>query len=98
MLKRFFDPATIYARRVQSCLDEARMAALEHENAAEHHMALAKMYRHRVARLEAELAPEDRQASLVAQPAAPMPHIAALNKHKEAGQRQPAYLAQGAAG
>lgn len=96
MLKRFFDPATIYARRVQSGLDEARMAALEHENAAEHHMALAKMYRHRAARLEAELAPGDGQARLVAQPAAPLPRIAALKKHKETSQPQPAYLAQGA--
>lgn len=97
MLNRFFDPATIYARRAQVCLDEARMAALEHENAAEHHMALAKMYRHRVARLEAELAPETEQAHLVAQPAAPLPRIASLKKHKETGSPQPAYLAQGAA-
>mgnify|MGYP000723986508 CR=1 FL=1 len=52
MLMRFFDPASVYARRAQRCLDDARMAALEHENAAEHHMALAKMYRHRAARLD----------------------------------------------
>ncbi|MBS0293511.1 MAG: hypothetical protein JSS01_13455 [Proteobacteria bacterium] len=96
MFKRFFDPATIYARRARSCLDEARMAALEHENAAEHHMALAKMYRHRAARLEAELA-GDGQARLVSQPAAPLQHIATLKKHKEANQAQAPYLAQGAA-
>ncbi|WP_404299648.1 hypothetical protein [Alicycliphilus denitrificans] len=96
MLKRFFDPATIYVRRAQSCLDDARMAALEHENAAEYHLALAKMYRHRVARLEAELDPGNGQARVVSQPTAPLPRIAALKKHKETGQAQPAFLAQGA--
>lgn len=97
MLKRFFDPGTIYARRIQHSLDEARMAALEHENAAEHHAALAKMYRHRVARLEAELTSGDEQAALVMGPSQ-LPRIAALKKNKEQGLSQPSYLAQGSAG
>lgn len=42
-----------YARRVQTMLREARFAQLEHEAAAEHHDALARMYAERVERLEA---------------------------------------------
>lgn len=36
-------------------LHEAQMARLEHEAAAEHHGALARMYAERVQRLEAEV-------------------------------------------
>lgn len=96
MLKRFFDPASVYVRRAQRCLDDARMAALEHENAAEHHMALAKMYRHRAARLEAELAPADAHGHVTHDEAAQLPRIATLKKHK--AQSQPAFLAQGSPG
>lgn len=42
-----------YARRMQTMLREARVAQLEHEAAAEHHDALARMYAERVARLVA---------------------------------------------
>ena len=94
MLMRFFDPASVYARRAQR-LDDARMAALEHENAAEHHMALAKMYRHRAARLEAELASADRSTHAMADTAGQPPRIAALKKPRDHRQTQPTFLAQG---
>ena len=35
MLKRLFDPAAMYAHRLETSLNEARMGAFEHENAAE---------------------------------------------------------------
>ncbi len=41
-----------YARRAETMLREARFAQLEHEAAAEHHGALARMYAERVLRLE----------------------------------------------
>lgn len=55
MFQRFLNPTTIYVRRIQRGLEEARMAALEHESAAEHHAALAGMYRDRIRRLQKEL-------------------------------------------
>lgn len=55
MFQRFMNPTVVYMRRIQSGLEEARMAALEHESAAEHHAALATMYRERVRRLQAEM-------------------------------------------
>ena len=97
MLKRFFDPATIYTRRAQRCMDEARMAALEHESAAEHHAALARMYRDRVARLQAELSPETQETRLVLDASAQVPRITALKKRDEAALGKAAFLAQGAA-
>lgn len=45
--------AKAYARRAETMLREARFAQLEHEAAAEHHGALARMYAERVARLQA---------------------------------------------
>lgn len=41
-----------YERRAEAMLREARFAQLEHEAAAEHHHALARMYAERVLRLE----------------------------------------------
>ncbi|WP_205750294.1 hypothetical protein [Diaphorobacter sp. HDW4B] len=55
MFQRFMNPTIVYMRRIQNGLEEARMAALEHESAAEHHAALATMYRDRVRRLQAEM-------------------------------------------
>ena len=43
-----------YAKRAETMLREARFAQLEHEAAAEHHGALARMYAERVARLEGQ--------------------------------------------
>ncbi|WP_312303021.1 hypothetical protein [Pulveribacter sp.] len=97
MFKRFFDPATIYTRRAQRCMDEARMAALEHENAAEHHSALAQMYRDRVARLQAELSPAE-ESRLVLDPSTQIPRITALKKREDAGAAKTPFLAQGLAG
>lgn len=98
MFKRFFDPATIYARRAQRSMDEARMAALEHEGAAEHHAALARMYRERVARLQAELEPQQAQSSLVLDPGGQVARITALKKREDAGAAKASLLAQGLAG
>ncbi|AVP57823.1 hypothetical protein [Pulveribacter suum] len=97
MFKRFFDPATIYTRRAQRCMDEARMAALEHEGAAEHHAALAQMYRERVARLQAELLPSD-ETRVVLDPPSQIPRITALKKREAAAAAKPPFLAQGLAG
>ncbi len=55
MFQRFLNPTVVYMRRIQHGLEEARMAALEHESAAEHHAALSRMYRERVRRLQAEM-------------------------------------------
>ena len=100
MLKRLFDPAAMYARRLETSLNEARMAAFEHENAAEHHAALARMYRQRIARLEAELAPATAgiPSRLILDPAGPIPRVTPLKKPREPHQRMPAYLPQGAGG
>lgn len=49
----FFSLGTkAYYRRAETMLREARFAQLEHEAAAEHHQALARMYAERVARLQ----------------------------------------------
>ena len=44
-----------HLKRAVLMLHEAQMARLEHEAAAEHHGALARMYAERVQRLEAEV-------------------------------------------
>lgn len=107
MFKRFFDPATIYMRRAQRSMDEARMAALEHESAAEHHAALARMYRERVARLQLEISPEQRlpqaapipqETSMGPESGAQVARITALKKREDTGGLKGAMLAQGLAG
>lgn len=51
-----FRPAhAAYLRRAAALLEEAQMARIEHQAAAEHHGALARMYAERVMRLENEL-------------------------------------------
>jgi hypothetical protein len=45
-----------YIRRARACLQEARMAMLEHSMAAEHYHASAAMYAERARRLEEEIA------------------------------------------
>ena len=94
MLQRFFNPSVIYTRRAQRCLDDARMAALEHECAAEHHTALARMYRERVARLEREMSPA-QEPSVILDPAL-HPRVATLRRGDGGAVQQP-YLAQNAA-
>ena len=44
-----------HLRRVMTLLEEAHMARIEHQAAAEHHGALARMYAERAKRLEREL-------------------------------------------
>lgn len=60
--------AKAYARRAETMLREARFAQLEHEAAAEHHGALARMYAERVTRLQARSA-----SAAQGSPAAPAP-------------------------
>lgn len=48
------------ASREAELLTDARMALVEHEAAAEHHDALATLYRHRVERLENSLSLDTR--------------------------------------
>lgn len=60
-----------YARRAETMLREARFAQLEHEAAAEHHDALARMYAERVARLEGHTRRAVPQAQAAAATAAP---------------------------
>ena len=55
MFDFFNQSSRAYAQRAQALLQEARFAQLEHEAAAEHHHALAKMYADRVRRLEGPL-------------------------------------------
>lgn len=93
MLKSLFDPLTIYQRRAQRCLESARLAALEHETAAEFHAALGKMYRERVTRLERELTASPTP-SVIIDTSLP-PRVSALRRSEaRAGQ---AFLEQGSA-
>lgn len=51
----FSSQPSAHLKRAVLMLHEAQMARLEHEAAAEHHGALARMYADRVQRLEAEV-------------------------------------------
>ncbi len=53
----FSSNPSAYLRRASTLLQEARMARMEHQAAAEHHAALAEMYSERVRRLESEVFP-----------------------------------------
>jgi hypothetical protein len=46
-----------HLKRAATLLQEAQMARLEHQAAAEHHAALARMYAERVKRLSGEVFP-----------------------------------------
>ena len=62
-----------FERRAETMLREARFAQLEHEAAAEHHGALARMYAERVLRLQGacrEAARKDRLEVLPENPIA----------------------------
>jgi hypothetical protein len=53
---RFFGPRTkTHIRRSLEYLEEANLAWVEHQAAAEHHAAPAKMYSERIARIEEEI-------------------------------------------
>jgi len=94
MLKRLFDASTIYHRRAQRCLEDARMAALEHETAAEYHAALGKMYRDRVLRLERGCAPEPTPSVIL--DASLPPRVSALRR-SDLGKSQPVIAQNGLA-
>lgn len=87
----FFSLGTkAYRRRAETMLREARFAQLEHEAAAEHHHALARMYAERVARLEGRRSEYNNTAAAAtpadsAPPAPPAP--AALEGQR--GERPP---------
>lgn len=52
----FFEPRMqAHIRKSLEYLEEANLAWVEHQAAAEHHAALAKMYAERIARIETEL-------------------------------------------
>lgn len=52
----FFQPnRNGHLRRIMTLLEEANLARIEHQAAAEHHGALARMYADRVKRLEREV-------------------------------------------
>jgi hypothetical protein len=55
MFKLFQSRADVHLKRVSTLLREAQLARAEHQAAAEHHGALARMYSERIARLQAEL-------------------------------------------
>ena len=55
MFNLFQPRPDVHLKRVTELLREANIARVEHQAAAEHHDALARMYAERVARLEAEL-------------------------------------------
>ncbi|MGN8078365.1 hypothetical protein [Variovorax sp. 22077] len=61
---------TAYLRRAAALLEEAQMARIEHQAAAEHHSALARMYAERVRRLENELYRQPQGAARGAGPSA----------------------------
>ncbi len=61
-----------HLRRAMALLEEAHMARLEHQAAAEHHAALARMYTDRAKRLEREIYGTAHQ-SLQESAAAPAP-------------------------
>ena len=51
----FENNSEAYLRKSREYLEEANLARVEHQAAAEHHAALAKMYTERIARIEAEI-------------------------------------------
>ena len=88
-------------------LEEARMSELAHAASAEHHAALARMYRERVARLQLEISPEQRlpqaapipqETSMAPESGAQVARITALKKREDTGGLKGAMLAQGLAG
>ena len=80
-LDLFNTRADAHVRKAQEYLQQASIARLEHQVAAEHHAALATMYTHRVAWLEAEL------VTRVAAANADMPWLGVISKPTEPVKR-----------
>jgi len=57
-----------HIRRSREFLNEANLARVEHQAAAEHHTALARMYAERIARLEVEINTALQPAPLTTRP------------------------------
>ena len=63
---RLFGPRTeAHIRRSLEYLEEANLAWVEHQAAAEHHAALAKMYSERIIRIEEEIKNSHQIRSIV---------------------------------
>lgn len=54
-----------HIRKSLEYLKDAKLAQVEHQTAAEHHAALAKMYEMRIARIEAQMSEAAQTPSLV---------------------------------
>lgn len=67
---RLFRPrAEAHIRRSLEYLEEANLAWVEHQAAAEHHAALAAMYAERIARIEEEIKnPHQLRSTVLRQP------------------------------
>ncbi len=61
--------ADAHIRKSREFLEEAHVRRVEHQAAAEHHGALAKMYAERIARIEVEISDAFQVRSNSAQPA-----------------------------
>ncbi len=60
--------ADAHIRKSREYLEEANVGRVEHQAAAEHHSALAKMYVERIARIEAEISDAFQLRSISCQP------------------------------
>ncbi|MDB5742042.1 MAG: hypothetical protein JWR68_357 [Polaromonas sp.] len=68
MRLHLFEPRPeAHIRKSLEYLAEANLAWVEHQAAAEHHAALAKMYAERIARIEAEIKDVNHPRSLARQ-------------------------------
>ena len=66
MKLHLFEPRPeAHIRKSLEYLGEANLAWVEHQAAAEHHAALAKMYAERIARIEMELRNASQQRSIL---------------------------------
>lgn len=61
--------ADAHLRKSREYLEEANLGRVEHQAAAEHHSALARMYADRIARIEAEISNEFHVFPASAEPA-----------------------------
>lgn len=64
----FERPADAHIRKSREYLEEANLGRVEHQAAAEHHGALARMYAERIARIETEISEALRVLSVSSGP------------------------------
>lgn len=65
----FERPFDAHIRKSREYLEQAHVGRVEHQAAAEHHSALARMYTERIARIEMEISDALRHHSAVTAPA-----------------------------